>query len=58
VEKTKKKASLQDTMLRRHGRWRACSEAVLRGYFYIARYHNVENLSRGKIRKKELSKTT
>jgi hypothetical protein len=22
VEKTKKKASLQDTMLRRHGRWR------------------------------------
>jgi hypothetical protein len=29
----KKKASLHDTMLRRHGRWRARSEAVLRGYF-------------------------
>ena len=30
--KTKKKTSLHVKMLRRHGRWRACSEAILRGY--------------------------
>ena len=30
--KTKKKTSLHVKMLRRHGRWRACSEAYIRGY--------------------------
>jgi hypothetical protein len=41
----KKKASLHE-ILRRHGRWRACSEAHIRGYSWIHMYHNVENISR------------
>jgi hypothetical protein len=36
------------------GRWKACSEAQLRRYSYIARYHNVENLTIKKYIKKEL----
>jgi len=32
---SKKKTSLHDMMLRRHGRWRACSEAKKRGYFWF-----------------------